>query len=57
MPLNPKGQKILANMTQEYGAKRGKSVFYASINSGRISGVEGRRLNRRSAPPKRTALH
>lgn len=41
MPLNKKGKKILANMTKEYGAKKGKSVFYASINAGKITGAEG----------------
>lgn len=40
MPLNAKGQKILANMEAEYGdPKKAKSVFYASINAGRITGV------------------
>lgn len=40
MPLTDKGQKIMANMQQEYGDKKGKSVFYASRNSGKISGVD-----------------
>lgn len=39
MPLNPKGQKILGAMTKEYGAKKGKSVFYASENSGKLKGI------------------
>jgi len=39
MPLTKKGEKILSHMQQEYGAKRGKSVFYASANKGRIEGV------------------
>lgn len=26
-------------MEKEYGAEKGKKVFYASINSGRIKGV------------------
>lgn len=39
MPLTPKGAKILANMKQEYGGKKGESVFYASANAGKISGV------------------
>ena len=41
MPLTDKGTKIMASMTKEYGAKKGKSVFYASRNKGTISGVEG----------------
>lgn len=41
MPINKKGKKILRAMSKQYGAKKGKSVFYASINSGKIKGVEG----------------
>jgi hypothetical protein len=40
MPLTPKGKKILGHMEKEYGAKKGKSVFYASKNKGNISGVD-----------------
>ena len=33
MPLTKTGKKILAEMKERYGsAKRGKEVFYASIN-------------------------
>lgn len=32
MPLTASGEKVLANMEKEYGTKKGKSVFYASIN-------------------------
>jgi len=40
VPLTPKGQKILANMQKQYGsAKKAKSVFYASANAGKITGV------------------
>lgn len=41
MPLTDKGLKILSNMTKEYGEKKGKQVFYASINKGKIKGAEG----------------
>lgn len=40
MPLTKKGQKIKRNMDREYGKKKGDSVFYASMNAGRITGVE-----------------
>lgn len=40
MPLTAKGEKIMTNMQREYGADKGKQVFYASRNSGRISGVD-----------------
>lgn len=43
MPLSSKGKKILGAMKKEYGAKKGKSVFYASINKGRIRGAEQQR--------------
>lgn len=41
MPLTEKGQKILKNMLKTYGSKKGKSVFYASINKGTVTGAEG----------------
>lgn len=40
-PLSAKGNEIMKNMTKEYGEKKGKSVFYASKNAGKISGVDG----------------
>lgn len=40
MPLTAKGKTILAAMTKQYGAKKGKSVLYASINAGRIKGAD-----------------
>jgi hypothetical protein len=40
MPLTTKGRKILRNMEKEYGAAKGKSVFYATRNKGRITGVD-----------------
>lgn len=39
VPLTKKGNKILSAMTKKYGAKKGKEVFYASANKGKISGV------------------
>lgn len=40
MPLTKKGTKILSAMRKEYGDKKGKSVFYASINKGKVKGAE-----------------
>lgn len=34
MPLAPEGKKILSAFIQEYGSKKGKSVFYAKENMG-----------------------
>lgn len=33
MPLTSDGKKVLSNMVKTYGAKKGKEVFYASINA------------------------
>lgn len=40
MPLTKKGEEILAAMIKEYGEKKGKEVFYASKNAGKITGVD-----------------
>ena len=39
MPLTKKGSKIMEAMIGEYGAEKGKKVFYASANKGTIKGV------------------
>jgi len=39
MPLTKTGKEVLGNMEKEYGDKKGKSVFYASINKNK-SGSE-----------------
>lgn len=43
MPITKKGKKIMGAMEKEYGAKKGKQVFYASANKGKIKGVEANR--------------
>jgi len=35
MPLTKSGSKVMSSMIGEYGAKKGKGVFYASINKGK----------------------
>ena len=47
MPLTKKGEKILANMKKEYGAKKGTSVFYASANKGTIKGVHPKKRKKK----------
>lgn len=42
MPQTKKGKKILSAMTKQYGAKKAKSVYYASIVKGKITGAEGK---------------
>ncbi len=39
MPKTKKGKKILRKMTKTYGPRKGKKVFYASANAGKIKGV------------------
>lgn len=46
MPLTEKGRKIMASMMSEYGAKKGKQVFYAAANKGTISGVHKKKKGR-----------
>ena len=33
MPLTKTGKSVMKSMMKEYGAKKGKSVFYASVNA------------------------
>ena len=40
MPLTTKGKKIMKSMKNRYGKKKGKAVFYASKNKGKIKGVD-----------------
>lgn len=40
MPLTSKGKKIMRAMRKQYGSEKGKEVFYASKNKGKISGVD-----------------
>ena len=40
MPLTAKGEKIMGTMKEKYGAEKGKQIFYASKNAGKISGVD-----------------
>lgn len=47
MPLTKKGKKIKKAMTATYGKKKGASVFYASINKGKVTGAEGKKKKKR----------
>ena len=39
MPLTSSGKEVLQSMVKQYGAKKGKQVFYASENK-KIAGSE-----------------
>lgn len=41
-PLTEKGEKIMSNMKEQYGEKKGEQVFYASKNKGTIEGVDSK---------------
>lgn len=48
MPLTKKGKKIEKAMEKEYGKKKGESVFYASINKGKVKGAEGKKAKHKT---------
>ena len=50
MPLTKKGNAILSGMQREYGKKKGESVFYASINAGKVTGAEKQTPKRKEKP-------
>ena len=53
MPLTKKGEKILQSLMREYGAAKGRSVFYAGIKSGRFKGAESTRARHKAKPEAR----
>lgn len=54
MPQTAKGKKIMSAMTKEYGSKKGKEIYYASIVKGKITGAEGKGGTGKLAKAKRT---
>ena len=42
MPLNKKGKRVLTAIKKQYGIKKGKSVFYAMENSGKLKRVKNK---------------
>lgn len=57
MPLTDKGRKIMSSMMDTYKSpEKAKSVFHASKNAGKISGVDrGRHRKRASRGGRATA--
>ena len=43
MPLTKKGKEIMKSMKEQYGDKKGESIFYASKNKGKIKNVDKKR--------------
>jgi hypothetical protein len=52
MPLTEKGRTIKGAMQEQYGEKKGESVFYASKNKGKIKGVDAFRTSIRDSLSK-----
>jgi hypothetical protein len=46
MPKTKKGTRIYNSMKRTYGKERAARVFYASLNAGKIKGVEKRKSSR-----------
>jgi len=40
MPLTKKGKKVKKEFAKQYGEKKGEEVFYASMNKGKLKGME-----------------
>ena len=48
MPFTKKGKNIMKSMKDQYGKKKGETVFYASKNKGVIKGVDKKKKTKRS---------
>lgn len=52
MPLTKKGSKVMSAMKKTYGdVKKAKSVFYASINKGKLKGAEEKKSKHKGRRP------
>jgi len=40
VPLTKKGKKMMSSMKKQYGTKKGKSVFYATVRKKKLKGME-----------------
>tara|TARA_R100000030_G_scaffold33313_3_gene24832 strand:- start:499 stop:666 length:168 start_codon:yes stop_codon:yes gene_type:complete len=40
MPLTSQGKRTLEEFTRRYGPKKGKNIFYAMINDGKLKKME-----------------
>jgi len=48
MPLNAKGKKVLKELKEQYGAKKGTAVFYAMEKSGKLKNVTEKKKTSRA---------
>jgi hypothetical protein len=56
VPLTKSGSKVKRNMQSEYGARKGASVFYASINKGKPGSSKWHRKTGKAAPIQRSMM-
>ena len=56
MPLTSVGKRVLANMGKEYGTKKAKDVFYASINANKPGSKTWHKTRKTSSSKARQAL-
>lgn len=56
MPLTPDGRKVLRSMTEQYGGKKGKEVFYASINAGKAGSEKWHKKRKKAGKHARQML-
>lgn len=49
MPLTKSGRKVRKAMEKEYGKKKGKAVFYASINKGNAGSSKWHRARKEAS--------
>jgi len=52
MPLSRAGERFLMKMKRNYGDKKGREIFYASINKGKPGSNKWHRKNRQRARVK-----
>lgn len=52
MPMSKAGKKIMANLKQQYGEKKGEGIFYAMENKGEIPGMKKKGYNVGGQVPK-----
>ena len=52
MPLTKTGKKVLREMQKQYGGKKGKQVFYASINKGKEGSEQWHKVRTRKKEKK-----
>lgn len=53
MPLTTSGEDVLDSMEKTYGSDKGKSVFYGSINKGKVGSSRWHRKKPRKVGPAR----